>query len=186
MVYTREKAIELLNRYLKNKNLVKHCIASGVIMRALAIKFGRDKIKWELAGLLHDIDVELTKEKPQEHTKKAVEILTKEGLDNDIIEAIKMHNSDVWGYKSDDFFHIALRASETVTGLIVAAVLVLPDKKLSSLTLDFLLKRFNEKRFAQGARRDIILECEKLGITLPEFLEIAINAMKELSVELGI
>ncbi|MCX7641018.1 MAG: HDIG domain-containing protein [Elusimicrobiales bacterium] len=180
----KEDAIELLKIFVKNENLIKHCIATGAVMKNLAKKLGFNELKWELAGILHDIDVELTKDNPSEHTKKAVEILTKNNIDNDIIEAIKMHNWEVWGYKSDDVFHIALRAAETITGLIVASTLVLPDKKLSSLTADSVMKRFKDKRFAQGAKREIILECEQLGIPLKSFIELSISSMQGISKDL--
>lgn len=182
---TKEKAIEMLRKYIKNENLIKHCIASYSVMRKVAEKLGEDIDKWSLAGLLHDIDVEITNG-ITEHTKKAVDILKEIGIDNDIIEAIKMHNPDAWGFKSEEKFHTALRAAETITGLIVAVALIMPDKKLSSVKVESVLKRFKEKRFAAGANRDTILECEKIGIPLNEFIEVSLNAIKEVSAELGL
>lgn len=181
----RDEAISLLRKYVKNENLIKHCIASGAVMKKLAEIFNADKDKWEMAGILHDIDVELTKNEPQNHTKKAVEIL-KDYVGEDVIEAIKMHNFEIWGKEPSDTFHIALRTAETITGLIVASTLVLPDKKISSLSCESVLKRFKDKRFAQGARRDIILECNKIGILLEDFIKLSIEAMKDVSSEIGL
>lgn len=183
---TRDEAISILEKYIKNENLIKHCIATGSVMRKLALKFNYDERKWEVAGILHDIDVELTKDNPNNHTKKAAEIL-KEYVEDDIIEAIKMHNFEVWNVSQPtDKFHIALRSAETVTGLIVASTLVLPDRKISSLSCESVLKRFKDKRFAQGAKREVILECEKIGIPLKDFINIAIEAMREIADELNL
>lgn len=182
---TKEKALEILKKYIKNQNLIKHCIASWAVMRKIAEKFDEDVEKWSLAGLLHDIDVEITNG-ITEHTKKAVVILKEIGIDDDVIQAIKMHNPDAWGFKSEEKFHIALRSAETITGLIVALALVMPNKKISEVKVESVLKRFKEKRFASGVNRDAIVECEKIGIPLNEFVEISINAMKEVSDELGL
>lgn len=183
---SRKEAISLLKKYIKNENLIKHCIATGSVMKKLAEMFQADKDKWEITGILHDIDVELTKDEPQNHTKKAVEIL-KDFVEDDVIEAIKMHNFEVWNITPPkNNFHLALRASETITGLIVASTLVLPDKKISSLTWESVLKRFKDKRFAQGAKREIILECEKIGIPLNDFIKLSLNAMQEVAIELGL
>lgn len=186
MDLSRDRAIDTVKKYIESPNLIKHSIASGAVMKKLAIRLAQDPIKWEITGIIHDIDVEITKTDPTQHTKKAVEILEKEGFENDIIEAVKMHNWEVWGVRSENPFHVALRASETVTGLIVASAMVLPDKKLASLSVESVLKRFKDKRFAAGAKREVIAECEKLGITLGEFISLAVEAMKEVSAELGL
>lgn len=184
---TREKAIELLRKYIKNPNMIKHCIASESVMRGLARKLNQDEEKWALAGLLHDIDVELTSGDLKTHTHKAAEILKENSVDDEIIETIKMHNPAAWDKVSDDnVFHIALRAGETVTGLIIATALVYPDKKLSSVKTKSVLKRFKDKRFAAGADRNTIMECEKLGLTLEEFVNISLESMISVAAELGL
>jgi putative nucleotidyltransferase with HDIG domain len=182
----KDKALELLKKYITNENLIKHSIATSAVMKNLALKLNADQEKWSLAGLLHDIDAELTKDDIKTHTHKAVEILKENLIDEDIIKAIKMHNPCAWDKNSDEPFHVALRASETITGLIVATALVYPDKKLSSVKVESVLKRFKDKRFAAGADRNTIMECEKLGIPLRDFIEISLNAMKEVSDELGL
>jgi putative nucleotidyltransferase with HDIG domain len=182
----REEALNLIKKYIKNENLIKHSIASGAVMKHLALKLNEDKEKWEITGILHDIDVELTEGDIKTHTHKAVEILKENSIDEDIIEAVKMHNPLAWDRLSDKPYHIALRAGETITGLIIATALVYPDKKLSSVKQESVLKRFKDKRFAAGADRNIIMECEKLSIPLKDFIEISLNAMKEVSTELGL
>ncbi len=183
----REKSIELLRKYLKSENLIKHCLASESVMRSLAKKLNADEDLWSAAGLIHDIDVELTYGKPEMHTLEAEKILIQEGYPSELIEAVKMHNDAATGGKKRETpFHIALAAGETITGLIIACALVLPDKKLSSVKPSSVLKRMKDKRFAAGARREIIMECEKLGIKLEDFVDIALKAMQGISSELGL
>ncbi|MEF3280090.1 MAG: HDIG domain-containing protein [Elusimicrobiota bacterium] len=182
----REKALSLLKQYVKNDNLIKHCLAAESVMRELALKLNQDPQKWGLAGLLHDIDVEVTGGDLKTHTHKAVEILKENNISDEVIESIKMHNCHAWEKKSEEVFHIALRAAETITGLIVATALVYPDKKLSSVKVESILKRFKDKRFAAGADRETIKECEKLGFSLNDFAAISLSAMQKIAGELGL
>lgn len=183
---TRNEALDLLRKYVKNENLIKHSIAAEAVMKKLALKLNEDPEKWGLCGLLHDIDVELTAQDIKTHTHKAVEILKEKGVSEDIIEAVKMHNPVAWEKVSEEPFHIALRAGETVTGLIIATALVYPDKKLSSVKPESVIKRFKDKRFAAGADRSVIMECEKINIPLKDFIDLSLNAMREASSELGL
>ncbi len=179
-------ALELLKTKVKNPNMIKHCIASMAVMRALAKRLGGDENLWALAGLLHDIDVELTENSIKEHTKEAEKILKENGLPAELIEAVKMHNPAAWGFKSQNKFHTALRCGETVTGLIIATALVYPDKKLSSVKVSSVLKRMKDKRFAAGADRETIAEAEALGLTMEEFVELALKAMQGVSDRLSL
>lgn len=177
----RKKAIELLNNYIKNPNMLKHCYASEAVMRALAKKIGEDEEKWALAGLLHDLDVETVESDLSVHGLKTAEILTERSVDPEIIDAIKMHNEEAHGEKRNTRFQYALACGETVTGLIVATALVYPDKKLASVKVKSVVKRMKEKAFARSVDRNIILECEKIGIELNEFCQLALNAMQEIA-----
>ncbi len=89
----REQALQLVEQHLKNRNLVKHCLAVEACMRDFAVHFGQDPEPWALAGLLHDLDYEYTVEKPAEHTEKTAEMLAAYGLPGEIIHAIKAHNN---------------------------------------------------------------------------------------------
>lgn len=182
----REKAQELLDRYIQNERMKNHCYASEAVLRALAEKLGRDKDQWGLAGLLHDIDVEITDADPKRHALEAIPILEDAGMDSESIEAIKLHNFEAAGIPRSKEFHHALAAGETITGLIVATTLVYPDKKLASVKPKSVVKRMKQKAFAASVSRDTILECEKIGIPLPEFAELAINAMRGISDRLGL
>ena len=182
----REVALELLKKHVKNENLVKHCLASEAVMRALAARLGADAEAWALAGLLHDIDVELTAGDLKRHTLEAERILRENGLPEHLIEAVKMHNETAHGKTRAEVFHKALAASETITGLITASALVYPDKKLSSVKVSSVVKRMKDKRFAASVDRNIILECEQIGIPLEEFATLSLEAMRGVAADLGL
>ncbi len=183
---TREEALDLLGEHVKNERMINHCLASEAVMWSLAERLGKDEDRWGLAGLLHDIDVELTDGDLSVHGLKAEGILAERGVDPEIIEAVKMHNEKSHGKKRSKEFHHALAAGETITGLIVATALVYPDRKLESVKAKSVRKRMKEKAFAASVNRDIILECEEIGLELDEFIDISLNAMKEISAELGL
>lgn len=183
---SREKAIGLINRYIKNPNMIKHCLASEAVLGALAERLGEDKGKWAMAGLLHDIDVELTNADLRVHGLEAVKILREQGVDEDIVESIKLHNEIACKEKRGRPFHYALAAGETITGLIIAVALVYPDKKLASVKSKSIVKRMKEKSFAASVNRDIIKECEQINISLAEFAELALRAMQSISDSLGL
>ena len=182
----REEAYNLLQTYVKQENMLHHSLASEAVMRALAVKLGRDEEKWGLAGLLHDIDVEITQENFAAHGLKAVEILRPLGVDEEVIEAILHHNECAAEKPRTKEFHYALAAGETITGLIFATTYVYPDKKLSSVKPKSVVKRMKEKKFAASVRRESILECEHLGISIDAFAELAINALLPISHKIGL
>ena len=183
---SHDEALVLLNEYIKNDRMIAHCLASEAVMRAVAIKLGRDADKWALAGLLHDIDVEKTNSDPKTHAIEAINILAPYNIDSEILNAIKMHNECATGLIRTQEFEHALAASETITGLIVATTLVYPDKKLASVKPSSVIKRMKAKAFAASVSRENIMECEKIGLSLEEFTAIAIDAMKEIAEEIGL
>ena len=182
----RDEAMDLLKKYIKNENLIRHCLASEAVMIELAKRFGEDEEKWALAGLLHDLDVELVNADLSVHTLEAERILRENHVDEEIIEAIKMHNEMASKKKRSEKFHHALAAGETITGLIVATALVYPDKKLASVKPKSIKKRMKEKAFAAGVNRETIMECEKIGIDISEFSEISLTAMRGIADQLGL
>ena len=186
MTMTREDSLELLKHYMKNDRMLSHSYATEAVMRALARTLGHDEEKWGMAGLLHDLDLELVNTDLSKHTKETEKILLDKGIDPEIIDAIKMHNEEAWNAKRNSLFHHALAAGETITGMIVATALVYPDKKLSSVKAKSVTKRMKEKLFAASVNRDTIMECERLGLPLDEFAEICLRAMKEISGRLGL
>ena len=183
---TRETAIELLNTYIKNERMKNHCYASEAVLRALADRLGYDQDQWGIAGLLHDIDVEITDADPKRHGLEGLPILEEAGMDAESMEAIKLHNEMATDIPRSADFHHALAAGETITGLIVATTLVYPDKKLASVKPKSVRKRIKEKAFAAGANRDIIRECEVGGVPLAEFCDLSLLAMQGIDSELGL
>ena len=183
---TREEALELLEKKLKKRNLIKHSLAVEAVMGELARYFKlseEDVERWKMAGLLHDLDYQKTLKKPQKHGLLSYEWLKDSGLDEEILDAIKSHPGHS---ERKTLMAKALYATDPLTGLIVAAALIHPSKKLEPLTPEFIKKRFKEKRFAANASREQIASCSEFGLDLMQFFEIALKAMKKIHQELGL
>jgi len=182
---SHENAVNFLNQHVKNPNMIKHCLASSAVLKALAHRLNKDQEEWAIAGLLHDIDVEITEGDPYKHGPYAAGML--DGMISaEAIDAIVMHNEMATGKERTTVFQHALSAGETITGLIMATALVYPDKKLASVKTKSITKRMKEKAFAASVKRENILECELIGIPIQEFAELSLNAMQEISEELGL
>ena len=178
----RNQALQWVESELANDKLIKHVLAVEAIMRALAAFLDCDVGKWGLTGLLHDIDLAATAMKPHKHTLVAEKWLIERAVAPDIIQAIKAHAGKTEPTTEMDW---ALYCSDPLSGLIVASVLKHPSGKLSELTGEFLLKRYKEKRFAAGANREAIAACDKLGLSLDKFFEIALEGVRNVSDQLG-
>lgn len=184
----RQKALQLIDQYIKNENLKKHLLASENLMRHLARKLNHEKDEetWALAGLLHDLDWEITKETPAKHTFIAAEVLKKEGFSDEIIEAIKKHHPG-HNFVHNTLLEKALYCCEELTGFITAVALVTPSKKLNDVSVERLLKKFKEPSFARGVNREVILQSEiMLGFKLEQIMSIALQAMQEISNQLNL
>ena len=182
---TRDEAYQILTKYLTNKNLINHCLACEATMRALAPRFDGDENVWGITGLLHDADYEMAKDTPEKH---GLLLFEKEpNIPEPIAHAIKSHNYGYTKVMPESKLDWAITCCDQLTGLIVAAALVRPERKLASVTTESVLKRMNEKSFAKGAKREPILLCEeKLGIPLKEFVEITLKAMQGISDQVGL
>jgi predicted hydrolase (HD superfamily) len=165
--------------------MFKHCVASEAVLRAIALKLGKDPEEWGIAGLLYDIDVEITNADPYKHGPYAAGMLD-ELLSPEAVDAIVMHNEVATGKERTTVFQHALAAGETITGLIMATALVYPDKKLAPVKTKSITKRMKEKAFAASVKRENILECELIGIPINDFAELALTAMQEISDEFGL
>jgi putative nucleotidyltransferase with HDIG domain len=182
----REEGLDLVRERVKNENLVNHMLAAEAIMGALAQHLGGDVERWRLAGLLHDLDVEETAETMEVHGALTVQWLREAGLeDEEVLQAIRAHNS-ANGSSIGCEMDRALFACDCLTGLVTAAALIRPEKKLALVELKSLKKRFKEPSFAKGARREDIMTCSELGLELEEFLAIGLGAMKEVADDLGL
>ena len=180
----REAALILLQTHVKTRNLVKHCLACEAVLAGLARRLAEDEETWRLAGLLHDVDYDQTADSPEEHARVGAKMLEEAGLDPQIIHAVLAHNDKV---PRESALDKALWCVDPLTGLIVAAALIRPERKLSAIDTQFVLNRMKERSFARGANREQIRACEQeLGLSLEEFVGIGLRAMQEISDELGL
>ena len=175
----REEALALLKKYNKEEFHIHHGLMVEGTMRYFAEKLGYgDQIDfWGIVGLLHDIDFEMW---PDEHCKKAPELLREAGVEEDMIHAIVSHGyglcSDV---KPEHLMEKVLFACDELTGLIGAAALMRPSKSCKDMELKSLKKKFKDKRFAAGCDRDVIVQgAEMLGWDLDQLLSETLEAMK--------
>jgi putative nucleotidyltransferase with HDIG domain len=183
---TRDDALGLLGSHVKADNLKKHCLATEAIMRELALRLGQDRELWGNIGLIHDLDFEDTKEHPETHGRKTVEILAPYRLPEEALNAVLRHNAEALGLERETILDCALTCAETITGLIVAAALVHPDRKIESLNPPSVRKRMKSKDFARSVNRDHVALCERINIPLMDFVELSIKAMATISADLGL
>ena len=192
----REEAWKLLNEMMKNKNLIRHGLAVEAIMKSLCIYLKEknpdlpseefNEEEWGIVGLLHDADYELIGKDLEKHTLVTAEKLRELNVSERIIEGVRAHH---WGVKPtrDNIMEKAVFCADDTSGLITACALVQPEKKLSSVKLESILKKIKNPSFAAGAKREQILASpEELGIPTEEFVGIALKAMQEISSEIGL
>lgn len=172
---SRDSALALIKSHNPEPHMIQHALASESVMRALAEHFGEDLDLWGLTGLVHDVDYPLTKETPEQHGLQAESIL-KNQLPQEAVAAVKAHNSECTGVLPATRLDFALRAAETVTGLISAAALVRPTG-LEGMQASSLKKKMKDKAFAASVSRERIRECERIDLTLDQFLTLSIEAM---------
>lgn len=180
---TRDEALKLVQERVTNRNLQKHMLATEACLRALAPRLGGDSEQWGLAGLLHDVDYEETKTDTARHGIVGAELLESLGLDPSIVHAVRAH---VGAVPAESMLDKALYATDPITGLIVAAALMHPLKKLAGVDTEFVMRRYGEKKFAAGANREQIATCSTLGLSLEEFTTACIAAMQGVAGDLGL
>lgn len=172
---TRDEALARLESRKFPDSLLRHCLASEAVMRALAARLGQDCEIWGLTGLLHDLDFPATQENPQRHGLDAAEEL-EDMLPAEALQAIRAHNGEMNGCAPATSFDYALRCGETVTGLIAAAALMRPGG-FEGMAPKSIKKKMKDKAFAASVNRENIRECARAGIELDDFLQLAIEAM---------
>ena len=179
MELTREQALALLQKYNKEPFHIQHGLTVEGVMRWFAkeLGYGEEANFWGLCGLLHDVDFEMY---PEEHCKKAPELLAEVNASDALIHAVCSH---AYGSCSDvEPVHLmekVMYAADELTGLIGAAARMRPSKSCMDMELSSLKKKFKDKKFAAGCSRDVIkLGAEGLGWTLDELLEKTILAMR--------
>jgi putative nucleotidyltransferase with HDIG domain len=181
----RSEAVALLHKQVSSDWLRKHSLASAAILEALARRLGGDPDSWWIAGLLHDLDFDQTQD-PARHGLATAELLRARGLPEELVGAVLAHNAEGLGLERRTILDFALTCGESVTGLVVATALVMPDKRLASVTGDSVVKRMKKKDFARKVSRESILLCERVGLSLEEFAGLAVAAMQGVAGELGL
>ena len=177
MELTRDRALALLQKYNQEPFHILHALTVEGVMGWFAQEQGEDVEFWGLCGLLHDVDFEKW---PEEHCKKAPELLAEVGASDEMVHAICSHGyrlcSDV---EPTHIMEKILFAVDELTGLIGAAAKMRPSKSVMDMELSSLKKKFKDKKFAAGCSREVIKEgAERLGWTLDEVLEKTILAMR--------
>ena len=185
MSMKRQEAIESIKENVENKNLIMHMLATEAIMRSLAKRLGEDENEWGLVGLVHDIDVELTEGDMASHSTLGADLVREMGVSESMAHAVLCHN-EMHGIACESKLDKALFCADPLTGLITAAALVRPDKKLKGVETKSVMKRFKEKSFAAGANRNQIATCSSLGLELEDFVSIGLKAMKVIAADLGL
>jgi len=182
---TRDETLALLTRYNTTATALKHALAVEAVMRHFARRAGADEDTWGVVGLIHDVDYE---QFPDEHCRKAPEILTAHGWPEDLIRAVVSHG---WGICSDvqprTDMEKVLYAVDELTGLVAAAALVRPSRSVMDLTAKSVRKKWKDKRFAAGVDRAVIQKgAEMLGMELPDLITEVIAGMRAAAEAIGL
>lgn len=181
MVY--DDALALMRRFTPSESLQRHMLAVETAMRAYARRFGEDEEKWAVTGILHDYDYEKA---PETHPEQGVEMLREMGYPEDVLAAILGH-ADKPEYPRDTLMAKTLFAVDELVGLITAAVYVRPDKRIESLELASLKKKFKDKAFAARVDREgIVRGAEELGLSLDDHMAFVLEVMKADAQRLGL
>ncbi len=171
----REKAWEVLGKYVQEQALVRHCEAVEAAMRAYAVKYGGDVEYWGAVGLLHDVDFQLY---PHEHPHHADELLIPHGYSEEFITDIKSHARD-W-VPERTILQKVLFAVDELTGFVIACALVRPDKSIANLEFKSVRKKLKDGAFARAINRDTIMAgAAMLELDLQEHTEFVIKALAE-------
>ncbi len=180
----RQAAVELLYEHVGEDNQRAHALESEAVLRALARRLDADEDLWGLTGLLHDIDFATVGDDFSQHGMVGAKQLAGK-LPAEALHAIQAHNADHTGVQPEAPLDWALRCGETITGQVSANARVRP-KGMVGMKPKSLKKKMKDKSFAAAVRRDIIRECEKLGLELGEFLQLSIDAIAPIADQVGL
>lgn len=179
----RHQALELLHEYTKTDQLRRHGVSVEAVMRAAAAKFGEDPEVWGVVGLLHDFDYEMF---PDQHPTAGMPILEQRGVPEDIIYAIQCH-ADFTGYLRHTMMDKMIFAVDELTGFVIAATLVQPNRALSELKTASVRKKLKDKAFARTVIRDDIWKgMAEIGADFDEHVNFVIDALRPVAHEIGL
>ena len=177
MELTREQAMGLLRKYNTEPFHIQHALTVEGVMRWFAQESGEDPDFWGLCGLLHDVDFEKW---PEQHCRKAPELLAEVNASAEMVHAICSHGYGICcDVEPTAQMEKILFAADELTGLIGAAARMRPSKSVMDMELSSLKKKFKDKKFAAGCSRDVIRTgADRLGWSLDELMEKTILAMR--------
>ena len=186
---TREQANELLHKYVKGEHYITHSYAVEAIMRGLAKRLAPEDVEyWGICGLLHDLDEETCpwREDMVTHGQTSAKILRDKGFGDPVMENAIMSHNPICGKNPETTLEYAIIAADPMSGFIKAIAQIYPDKKVASVKHKSVNKRYKETRFAAGANRQYMMLIEKTGISWDEFIDIALESMREIADEIGL
>lgn len=188
---TRQEAFQTLQVYVKAPNLIRHHLAVEAAMRAIAryhsahTKNQVNEEMWALAGLLHDADYELTRNTPEKHTLYLEERIGN-SLPKEVMYAIKAHNYKYTNVAPVSAMDWALYTCDELTGFVIASALIQKDKKLSSVSVEFIQKKLKDESFAKSVDRAQIYACEQsLKVPAAAYIGIVLSSMQAIATTLG-
>ena len=181
---TREQAVELFHKYNKSEGLWHHALCVEAVMRTFAAEAGEDVDYWGIVGLLHDIDWEMF---PDQHCRKAPELLAEIGMPDDMVHAICSHG---WGLVSDvepqRQMEKILYAVDELTGLVYATALMRPER-MAGMSVKSVKKKWSSKSFAAGVNREVIEKGAQMAdVTKEHLIEVTIQALTSISDQIGL
>jgi putative nucleotidyltransferase with HDIG domain len=187
---SRDSALALVHEFTASDSLRKHMLAVEAAMRSYAEKFGEDRERWGLTGLVHDFDYErypnATHSPTEEHPAEGVRILRSKGYPEDILQAILGH-ATYSGVARETQMAKTLFAVDELTGLVTATALVRPSKSVHEVESSSVRKKMKDKAFARGvSREDVIAGASELGVELDEHIAFVIGAMQRSAAALGL
>lgn len=185
MSINRGDAFALMCEYSRSESLRRHMLAVEAAMRVYADKLGANREKWGIVGLLHDFDYERWPD-PPDHPLKGAKILAERGYPDDVIYAIKSHADYLTDCPRVSLLDKALYACDELSGFVTACAMVRPQR-LQDLKSKSVRKKMKQKSFAAAVNRDdIIRGAEDLGVELNEHIQTVINALNQISDQLGL
>ncbi|HOV49578.1 MAG TPA: HDIG domain-containing protein [Anaerolineae bacterium] len=188
MFPTREDAWQLLTEFTQNPPLLKHALAVEAAMRAYARRFGEEEEPWAIVGLIHDFDYERYPDLgPEGHPFKGTQILRERGWPETIIRAVQAHAPELTGVTPTSLLEKSLYAVDELTGLILAVALVRPSKSILDVQVSSVKKKWKDRAFAAGAKReDMERGAALLGVLLDEHIGVVLGALQGIAAELGV
>lgn len=180
----RDSAIALVRKYASKDTTVRHLISVGGVMAALARHFGEDPLRWELAGLFHDLDQDVTHDDMQRHGHQSVHWLQAEGFaDKGVLNAVLAHAHDEY---QTDLMSRAIVHADGLSGLLVAVALVRPERA-EGMKVASVRKKLKQTAFAPGVERDKIRGVENvLGISTDDFIAIGIHGLQDVAPDISL